>query len=1647
MNYLRKTAACGSFGTADLQTHFMREGALVKHILCIPLENLPTLLPDLSAELQLDQIQLSGQHDTLISITRIALQQQFVGDRINVKIEVETFCAVYDYRDLAAWLKYTPMKRSRKKAFPHKASSLVQSSPTEGISSKQALNPYCIGIILELWDVSLQAYIPYDIQSIETSIIPGIFLLQHSKNSMGMGEVAGEIVIETLVINLGNNLKDLGNKSKKNPLALSKRSHFYGTNASVGLCIVEFSSATPPDEEKRRDCFPLKIESLIDNVQLEWSNKLSAFVSCCQKYVKFFKEDSPTSKVFTRVEEEPKLKKGKIFSVDVKATALNLFLHTDSKVSVMVRVDLIKSSKSMTESKICVEGIKAIKFSPIGSAYQCIKSSEIMNEFLNLRTVTFEEDGKELHVTVGETLLIRWSTSLHRTLLLVRDDVKKFTENILASKKEISSTPSQSSNLKLQFVAKGDLKICARLSPRHFVDFVAGDFIYLTADGITSIQTEELKILFDTHEIFLFRESRLVKMKLAMAYWKVTFPYQYNFAQAFTEDFISIFKWLKKVHNHKPKPFTEDSPLPPDIIIQVTEYVFEVCDDPFEVKLRYNYELMEDEYHESCKRISALEKKIEETRKTNLQLSSGKIESLFTILQQKNSETYVKRSKKILFTCDEIERSLTSLKFYHDLTWEAESFNAAYGPCWEPAMSQFNLALCLINRPSLDPSLPLPWWDKMRMLFHGRLILLVDQMTLLLHASLDPYNTTEEMELTWNELTVDWTNANLVFKGDLNVLVRTASKYDDVRLMNLPNLKISVKLSWVCRGNPNDHHAVMQCAPDKVPEYSINQEHDSYRVFRSQSLKMNLGLETKSRTGKDSPIEVIFYGSTLRWFENLKFIISGVTRPTRRGILFKNTIPRKPQLSRHYQSVHLSLSFQRFEVTYWLSARVKKGFKYTGERLSLSSEHNLSLIPINDGLRHRPRTCWSISGPGQLEKFYFLNLTKVEYMRETLEPSFPFSALPDTHTHIKDTPNHRLVVHNLKGVWTTSNRDIVFAVYDSWTKSQQLKRNLAPDVIKSFTPGDTSTPQKPRNWSTTDNTGTLSPTSLLQVGSAVQNTPSPRTRLQSDHTTTMLQQLIAEADNNYIAYAEDCSTPEPRDQTLQGVKAACSTDDVIHKKWLIQLVNSQVLLKGCETNGYVIISAAKSQICQRIHRPAWRSNSLVTKATWSGSLDCMQYYATVSERNQNNQMDNIMWLTLDNIEEKDCTVINEVTDIVGSGQSVGGVVSQTVGISNQENESVQLQRIVSRCRCEFFYVNYGETGIDHTLLGEVYPPSNEEGLWNNNTEAADTFTLMHYDLCASTNYLQYNMVLDILNNLLLYIDPKKKEASEALARMRFKLHLYSREDQRKPIIQLQNQVRYHLSQLRFLEKEVYLIQRQMDKEPTPSLVAQRFDLECQAAECKEKKTYSDDITEHLLELGFINVSNLLPNQIYKDVLAPAELRSSMPVDRQKTLRIYCREKPPCGGIAILEHFEINVVPLKIELTYQFFKTMLKFCFPYNNTDDDDVNSVMERNPSSSTSLKKSNKVSNFYVDLQKDDVEIMKQRAEQNKHFVFIKIPELPVNLSYKGKKEKNIEDVHNSRLVVPTLEFHSVTWTWLDLLLAIKMGSKSALVSQVSDA
>ena len=45
-------------------------------------------------------------------------------------------------------------------------------------------------------------------------------------------------------------------------------------------------------------------------------------------------------------------------------------------------------------------------------------------------------------------------------------------------------------------------------------------------------------------------------------------------------------------------------------------FILALCDDPFEVKLGDNYELMKDEYNESEKRSHVLHQKVQNLKKT-----------------------------------------------------------------------------------------------------------------------------------------------------------------------------------------------------------------------------------------------------------------------------------------------------------------------------------------------------------------------------------------------------------------------------------------------------------------------------------------------------------------------------------------------------------------------------------------------------------------------------------------------------------------------------------------------------------------------------------------------------------------------------------------------------------------------------------------------------------------------------------------------------------------------------------------------------------------------------------------------------------------------------------------------------------------------
>ena len=45
-----------------------------------------------------------------------------------------------------------------------------------------------------------------------------------------------------------------------------------------------------------------------------------------------------------------------------------------------------------------------------------------------------------------------------------------------------------------------------------------------------------------------------------------------------------------------------------------------------------------------------------------------------------------------------------------------------------------------------------------------------------------------------------------------------------------------------------------------------------------------------------------------------------------------------------------------------------------------------------------------------------------------------------------------------------------------------------------------------------------------------------------------------------------------------------------------------------------------------------------------------------------------------------------------------------------------------------------------------------------------------------------------------------------------------------------------------------------------------------------------------------------------------------------TLRVFCRERAPVGGISVKAHFEINLVPITIGMTYGFYKKIMAFYY-------------------------------------------------------------------------------------------------------------------------
>ncbi|XP_074413101.1 bridge-like lipid transfer protein family member 2 [Zonotrichia albicollis] len=1102
-----------------------------------------------------------------------------------------------------------------------------------------------------------------------------------------------------------------------------------------------------------------------------------------------------------------------------------------------------------------------------------------------------------------------------------------------------------------------------------------------------------------------------------------------------------------------------------------------------------------------------------------------------------------------------VERNMPPLKFYHDFHSVISQYTIVWGPCWDPAWTLIGQCVDLLTKPSEDPSAPLPWWDKSRLLFHGNWHMDIEQANLHQLATEDPYNTTENMHWEWSQLSFHWKPGQFVFKGNLDINVRTASKYDDCCFLHLPDLCMTLDLQWLCHGNPHDHHGVVLRSPEFLPEVPVGQQYDSYRAFRSENLNLSIRMDLTQPSKEYSQPRILLYSSTLRWMQNFWATWTSVTRPICRGKLFNNMKPSKKKLGQHYKQLSYTALFPRLQVHYWASFAQQRGIQVECCQGHIFTRGTQRLIPQAGTVMRRLISEWSITqmvsdlsqvtvhlmastsdenADHQLDtlvkKTHLLSLSSLTYQRHsnrTAEEELPLRDGDDGfHTH-------QLHLVDLRASWTTTNRDIAFGLYDGYKKAAVLKRNLSTEALKGLKIDTQLQAKKLKR-------GPLSAHSI--PARVTVPITSGRPERASSGGAYMLQKLIEETDKFVVFTEEESGASEQ----LCGI-AACQTDDIYNRNCLIELVNCQMVLRGAETEGCVIVSAAKAQLLQCQHHPAWYGDTLKQKTSWTCLLDGMQYFAT-TESSPSEGEHGQLWLEVKNIEEHRQRSLDSVQELMESGQAVGGMVSTTTDWNqpSEAQQTQQVQRIISRCSCRMYYISYSHD-IDPELATQIKPPETpanqeKEDLLKKQEGAVDTFTLIHHDLEISTNPAQYAMILDIVNNLLLHVEPKRKEHSEKKQRVRFQLEISSNpEEQRSSILHLQEAVRQHVAQIRQLEKQMYsnmkslkddsknevlldlnhrlqqqLSQEKADlqleseelnilircfkdfqlqrankmelrKQPEDVSVARRTEFYFAQARWRlteedgqlgiaelelqrflySKVNKSDDTAEHLLELGWVTMNNLLPNAVYKVVLRP---QSSCQSGRQLALRIFSKVRPPVGGISIKEHFEVNVVPLTIQLTHQFFHRMMGFFFPGRNVEEEEVGDEEDKSKLVTTGIpvvkprqligaddslgsgkgvaQGLNRTSGVRRSFRKapehpvDDIDKMKERAAMNNSFIYIKIPQVPLCVSYKG--EKNSVDWGDLNLVLPCLEYHNNTWTWLDFAMAVKRDSRKALVAQV---
>ncbi|CAG8497028.1 4299_t:CDS:2 [Acaulospora colombiana] len=693
---------------------------------------------------------------------------------------------------------------------------------------------------------------------------------------------------------------------------------------------------------------------------------------------------------------------------------------------------------------------------------------------------------------------------------------------------------------------------------------------------------------------------------------------------------------------------------------------------------------------------------------------------------------------------------------------------------------------------------------------------------------------------------------------------------------------------------------------------------------------------------------------------------------------------------------------------------------------------------------------------------------------------------------------HRFVIYNAEALWNNSLRNLIYRLWNLVERNQGLTYYMSMNAVKFIRDMQKDILRKIEKEKLERS---------LQNNSESTESGIDDYNFDASMAAEMLRKLDGEKAVNFVVPDETIKPNKPvQNSTREEGKNI--HDDIpegysLWKKYIVQLINPQINFQ-CDKNPHSSVTMCMERAQLKIFSVLedWSEgdfiNEVVKTRTFFG-LDNAQFFTSTKE---DFSSDFSRILSANNYGSK-------------GGENWPVWVPIEALINN--SSAFPFQRIVKHTSATMQYDKFNNLRIKGSNNDK---DESDQGLEKTGMEdlEQDDFhkrmDLWYIDfpiIKLSATSDQYCILFDVVTNLLSYREPAQKERSERLNAILLAADLDNLDGAAERVLSLQE----HIRQLDELRNRFKISHEKFDEDSIEEL----WSVDLELAELQEELFTVDEVAwimqnsdrvsfcewalknahfawmtkeensnMYILEIDHVLVKNKLPSPVFKELICPYIVDPLRPVDfsRHKMIRVYWSQLEPVAGIDIVEHFEVNMLPLKFQMQYDVGKLIMMYIFPEKKRAyiDESGEGMMEnarngRGSAKRISNESSEKIAksaretgheetgetpessseadtlddgsshNLTVQTsskkhfikpvidhnteQSYELELMKIRASQNRTFIYIKVPGVMHSFSYQGAKEKNLEDLYDFVIHMPTLEYRNKTWSWLDFLEQLK--------------